>query len=115
MNLSVDLTLPGPGAEEVSRTVDATDTDLLAGVRLVGAFNERWTYRARFDYAGGGSEGAVNVLGTIGYSFGQSDTFRLEFGYRHFSMKFNNAANTGLDTETDVTLSGPLLGAVFNF
>jgi hypothetical protein len=115
LDLSVDITLPGPGGNTIFRRVDVSETDIFSGVRVVGRFSERWGYRVRADYGTGGTEGTVNLLATAGYSFGQNGRFGIDVGYRYLNSEFENASASSLGTETDITMSGPVLGFVFNF
>lgn len=118
-DLKVDLTFPGPIGATPALAIDNSETDILAGARLVGRFNERWGYKARVDYAAGGSEGAINLLGAIGYTFGETGLFTLDFGYRYFNIEFEKSlgqTNLGeASAQTDITMSGPLIGFIFEF
>ena len=58
-DVSVDITLPGPGASPASIRSDNSETDVFAGARVLGNFNDRWGYKARIDYGIGGSEGGI--------------------------------------------------------
>jgi len=114
MDLNLDIVLPGPGANPVNRAIDASETDLFGGVRLIGKFSQKWHYKARADYGSGGTEGTVNALASVGYTFGKTGLFSLDLGYRYLNIELKNESN-GTVTETDTTMSGPLLGFIFNF
>lgn len=108
------MILPGPGATPLNRNIDVSETDVFAGVRIVGQLNEKWHYRVRADYGSGGTEGTFNTLATVGYTFGKTGLFSLDLGYRYLSMELKDESN-GTVTESDITMSGPLVGFVFSF
>ena len=114
LDTALDITLPGPLAP-LNLGVDVSEIDFMLGGRLVGQFADRWRYRLRADYAGGGTDGTINALATIGYTFGETDLFTLEGGYRHLSMDITNSVDGGGQAKLDLTLSGPLVGFVFRF
>jgi len=115
IDLKLDITLPGPGGAQLMPRVDVSETDVFVGARVVGKFNERWGYKARADYGGGGSEGTLNLLAAVGYTFGQTGLFSLDVGYRHFTFDLSNSTGGGVTTETETTMSGPVVGFIFNF
>jgi hypothetical protein len=108
-----DLVLPGPGGGPVSETIDESETDIFVGARLVGKFSEKWHYKLRADYAGGGTEGTINGLAAVGYAFGQG-LFSLDLGYRYMNIELKNE-DAGDTVETEITMSGPVLGFIFTF
>jgi len=114
VNQNLDIVLPGPGATPINRNLDVTETDVFAGARVIGRFSEKWSYRVRADYGGGGTEGTINALAAVGYTFGKTGLFSLEAGYRYLSFELKNDSN-GTVAETDLSLSGPLVGFVFKF
>jgi len=111
---TLDLTLPGPGATPVNLSIATSETDVFFGGRLVGMFTDKWHYKARADFGGGGTDGTFNILGAVGYTFGETGLFSLDLGYRYMTIELKNDQN-GTRTETDITMSGPLLGFIFNF
>ena len=111
---NLDLILPGPAATPVNLSIAFSETDVVLGARLVGKFTEKWHYKVRADVGGGGTDGTFNALGAVGYAFGQTGLFSLDFGYRYMTIKLKNDRD-GTRFETDITMSGPLLGFVFNF
>lgn len=94
-------------------TLDESKTDFLFGGRLVGYFNERWSWNIRADYSAGGSEGIFNTHAMIGYTFGKG-LFTLNGGYRYMDLSLKGDVQ-GSETKTDIRLSGPILGFVFSF
>ena len=111
---TLDLTLPGPLATPVNLSMAISETDVFFGGRLVGKFTDKWHYKARADIGGGGTDGTFNILGAVGYTFGKTGLFSLDVGYRYMTIKLKNEQN-GTRTETDITMSGPLIGFIFNF
>jgi hypothetical protein len=111
---TLDIVLPGPGATPVNKIIDASETDIFLGARLSGKFTEKWHYKLRADYAAGGTEGTINGLAAVGYTFGQTGLFSLDLGYRYMNIELKNEDVDGT-IETEITMSGPLLGFIFNF
>jgi hypothetical protein len=114
VNQNLDMILPGPGATPINRSIGVSETDVFFGGRLVGKFTDKWHYKARADIGGGGTDGTFNILGAVGYTFGKTGLFSLDVGYRYMTIKLKNDQN-GTRTETDITMSGPLIGFIFNF
>ena len=110
---SINLILPGPVATPVNRSNAISESDAFVGARLVGKLTDKWHYKARADIGGGGTSGTFNILGAVGYTFAQTGLFSLDLGYRYMTIKLKNNQD-GTSTETDIPLSGPLLGFVFN-
>ena len=111
---NIDIVLPGPGATPVNKKIDVSETDIFVGARLVGKFTEKWHYKLRADIAGGGTEGTINGLAAVGYAFGQSGLFSLDLGYRYMNIELKSENSNGT-IESDITVSGPVLGFIFNF
>ena len=114
VDLNIDLILPGPEMTPVSLSSAVSESDAFFGGRLVGKFSDKWHYKVRADIGGGGTNGMLNIFGSVGYTFGQTGLFSLDFGYRHMVIKLKDSQD-GTNTETDITLSGPLLGFIFTF
>ena len=111
---NLDLTLPGPAATPLNLSIAISETDVFFGGRLVGKFTDKWHYKVRADIGGGGTDGTFNVLGAVGYTFGQTGLFSLDLGYRYMTIDLKNDQN-GTRIETEITMSGPVLGFIFNF
>lgn len=109
------ITLPGPGAGQITRGTDVSETDVFGGVRVIGRFNDRWGYKARVDYGGGGSDGTLNLFASVGYTFGQTGLFGVDVGYRYMQLKLSQSRADDSRTRTETTLSGPLVGFIFSF
>ena len=111
---NIGLILPDPGMTPVTLSDSFSESDAFLGGRLVGKFSDKWNYNVRADIGGGGTSGTFNIFAAVGYSFGQTGLFSLDFGYRHMTIKLENRQD-GTSTETDITLSGPLFGFIFTF
>lgn len=114
MQQDIAITLPGPNETVVTRQIDATEVDLLIGARGLGKLSDRWHYRLRADYSNFGTDGTLNLLAAIGYSFGQTGLFSLDVGYRHLAMELSNNLEFG-SSSSDIEFSGPIVGFVFSF
>jgi hypothetical protein len=86
----------------------------LSARRLVGEFSERWHYKLRADIAGGGTEGTINGLAAVGYTFGQTGLFSLDLGYRYMNIELKDG-DADETVKTDITMSDPVVGFIFNF
>lgn len=108
------LTLPGPEAGFIQKSVNISETDVFIGGRVIGQLSERWHYKARVDMGGGGTEGSLNLMASVGYTFGKTGLFAVDFGYKHLVIDLSsNNGETYVDTK--IEMSGPLVGFVFNF
>jgi len=54
------------------------------------------------------------AAGVAGYDFGQRDQYAVRFGYRVLEFQFEEDARRA-KVETDLTMSGPVLGFTFRF
>lgn len=111
---SLDAILPGPIAMPVNAQINVSETDVFLGGRVMGDFTDRWHYKVRADFSAGGTDGTFNMLGAIGYSFGDTGLFSLDVGYRYMAIKLkNDVSGTGI--ESDLMINGPIIGFIFNF
>lgn len=109
--LDVDATLRFDPVNPIfsSTTFDAGDSfsDFLVGARYHWKLGERWGMSLRGDTSFGDTEGTWSASATASYRTNNGAWF---FGYRHLSVELE----TG-NTNTDLTLSGPLVGYGFRF
>ena len=109
----------GPGPGSVQAGMDVSETDGFIGGRVLGMFNERWGYNVRADIGGGGTDGVLNAFGGISYTFGETGLFSLDLGYRYMTIELSDSIRDGTGddapAELDITMSGPVLGFIFNF
>jgi hypothetical protein len=115
VDVELDLVLPGPGMMPVDIRTGPSETDLMLGARMFGFFADRWHWALRGDFSFGGTEGTYNGLATMGYTFGESRLFTLTAGYRYMSIEIDGVAARGSRTTAETTMSGPLVGFVFDF
>jgi hypothetical protein len=103
---------PGVGPP-ASRTFEPSDTvyDGMLGVRWIRHFGHGWVTALRGDVAAGGTKFTWNVNTTLGYSFGKDGRFAVLGGYRKMDVEFKEEDSV----ESEMTLSGPLLGFRFLF
>jgi hypothetical protein len=92
-----------------------SETDLMLGLRLTGDFNERWSWLTRADYSFLGTQGSYNGLATVAYAFGDSGQFSVHAGYRFMHIDIDGTTPGGADTNSEIDLSGPLLGLAYRF
>jgi hypothetical protein len=111
---SLNIILPGPGATPLNAEINISENDIFVGGRILGRFTERWAYRIRADYGGGGTDGTLNAMASVAYTFGKTGLFSLDLGYRYFNIELKDDSN-GTVFETEITMSGPTLGFIFNF
>jgi len=110
----LSITLPGPAGTVIDRSISVSELDMLVGVRAIGKFTDRLGYQVRGDYAGFGTDGTVNLLASLGYTFGQG-LFTLDLSYRYMRLELSDNLNNGSSSSSEIDLSGPALGFVFNF
>jgi hypothetical protein len=115
VDVDVNLTLPDPGMTLVDISTGPSETDLMLGGRVIGRFADRWHWALRADLSFGGSNGTYNGLASMGYTFGESRLFTLTAGYRYMSIDIEGVSRRGNPTKADITMSGPILGFIFDF
>jgi len=115
VDVDLGLVLPGPAATTVDISTGPSETDLMLGARLFGFFADRWHWALRGDFSFGGTDGTYNGQATMGYTFGQSRLFTLTAGYRYMSIDIDGTSRRGSPTQADITMSGPVIGFVFDF
>jgi hypothetical protein len=92
------------------KTDDDGDGDVwdgIVGVRGFYNLTDRWYMPYRLDFGTGDSDSVWHAVAEIGYRF---DTFRMAATYRYAEWNFGN--DSALD---DLTIKGPLVGAIFTF
>lgn len=111
----IDIRAIGPFSPD-RRIVDvsATLVDALVGVRYHSTFAHGWSFAAWGDIAGGGTDGSWSAAAVLGYHFGARDQFALSFGYRHLAFEIEEDDRLA-EVETEIAMSGPLVGFSFAF
>jgi hypothetical protein len=112
--ISTESTLLFTPNGSVTQRLDGGDefADLMLGARYIVRFNERWDFTIRGDVSFGESEGTYNGIMSVGFRF--NEPFALQLGYRHAKLEWEERLGDEPE-KTDVSLSGPFLGAVFRF
>ena len=98
------------------RIIDFTRTeyDGLLGFRYLSEFSQGWSFAFAADYSAGGSDGSWGTWLVLGYHFGSEDRYGLRFGYRYLEIELEGE-DRAAKVETELELSGPLLGFTFSW
>lgn len=114
LDMVLDITLPGPLMLSTTVTSSNSFTDGFAGLRYQAPFAERWSFTLRGDAGAGDSELAWNTSALLGYHVGKQRQNIILFGYRHMEIELEDSSS-GLLVQTDLTMSGPIVGFAFRF
>jgi hypothetical protein len=104
MDVTANLAV-GNGSQRVSGSI--SNTDAIVGVRGVFPLADRWAVSFITDVGGGDSDLTWQAGVTFDY---QINNWNLSFGYRHIDWKIENS-----DVVSDLSFSGPIIGAKFSF
>ena len=85
--------------------------DGIVGVKGEYEFNEKWYMPFRFDVGTGDSDVTWQAFAGVGYKY---ENFDFIAGYRYLDWEFEDS-DPALGMLTDLDLSGPVIGAKFNF
>ncbi len=98
------------------RIVTTTSTlyDAMLGVRYSSTYDSGWSFAFWGDVATGDTDLTWSAAGVFGYDFGQRDQYAIRFGYRFLEFQFEEDARNA-KVESDITMSGPLVGFTFRF
>jgi hypothetical protein len=88
-------------------SADRNWVDGVVGIRWDGRFAERWEAFASADVGAGGSDLSYQFFGGIGYRFGWGSVVG---GWRYLHVDYEKS-----NFKLDAALSGPFLGASFQF
>jgi hypothetical protein len=115
IDLDIDLTLTPPSPLPV-RNIDGSASllDGFVGLRYSAPLGGNWLVIVRGDVGTGDSDLSYNLSGLLGYRFGADDRYSLLFGYRHFTVEYEESDGS-VPVEVDMTMSGPELGFAFRF
>lgn len=110
---NLDASILQAGEPGTTFGIDADDTymDVLLGLRYSGRFGGRWSYELAADVSSGDTQLTWSVTPSVGYRFGERGRYRLSAGYRHMVIDFES----GPVLDTDMTLTGTLIGFRFDF
>jgi len=109
----IDAQFTPSGGPPGSRSFEPSDTvyDGLLGVRWIKRFGRGWSTSLRGDISAGGTEFTWNVNTTLAYAFGKDGRFAATGGYRRLEAEFKEQDSV----ESEMTLSGPVIGFRFLF
>jgi hypothetical protein len=108
LGLLVDLPARQPRPLQIESVID----DVFLGARYRLPLGDRWSFSLRGDYGFGDSDGTLNLLAGIALHI--NDTFGMTLGYRHATIEFEDDVE-GVTETTEISLSGPYVGAMFRF
>jgi hypothetical protein len=109
IKIPIDYTTPLLGPGSTSRSNDVWDG--IVGARGTYDLNEKWFMQGHLDVGTGDTEVTWQAFAGVGYKY---ENFDLIAGYRHLEWDFDNG-DTGGDRLNDLSMSGPIIGAKFNF
>jgi hypothetical protein len=87
-------------------------TDVYVGARYLHRLTESWDFSVRGDYGFGGSDGALNLIASVGWR--SRGTFGMSFAYRHLAFDIDQRVE-GESATSEYSFSGPALGFMFRF
>ncbi len=85
--------------------------DAMVGIKGKYNINDRWFIPFHADIGGGDSDVTWQLFSGIGYRY---DNIDIIAGYRHIDWSFDENHPAG-DLFNDIAISGPMIGAKFNF
>ena len=91
-----------------------TEIDGLVGLRYLTELSESWSFAAAADVSAGGSDGSWTAWLVFGYHWGSNDQYAVRFGYKHQELEIGDEDRTAT-VETNLELSGPVVGFTFGF
>lgn len=99
------------------RVVDVSETlvDGLIGLRYTSLSDSGWSFAIWGDIASGGTERTWSAAAVIGYHFGSRDQLGIRFGYKHLEIDLEEQQDRLAEVETELALSGPVVGFTFGF
>ena len=111
MSQEHDVTLPST----LTTKIETSNTllDGFVGLRYGHSMGNRWDLEIRGDMGAGDTDLTWNFIGTFGVRFGKTGTYSMRFGWRYLDVDVETRSTSGIDVETDLTLSGPAIAMVF--
>lgn len=94
--------------------IDASSgfTDIYVGARYLHRLTESWDFSVRGDYGFGGSDGALNLMASVGWR--SRGSFGMSLAYRHYTFDIDERIE-GEPVTNEYAFSGPALGFLFRF
>ena len=108
VNLTVQFDPENPAFNTTKFDGGGTYSDFMVGARYTWAMSERWGLTLRGDGSFGDTEGTWNASAMANYRMKHGAWF---LGYRYLSVKLQ----TRNHDNTDITMSGPIVGYGFIF
>jgi hypothetical protein len=87
-------------------------TDIYVGARYLHRLSETWDFSVRGDYGFGGSDGALNLIASVGWR--SRGNFGMSFAYRHLAFDVDQRVD-GEPATSEYSFSGPAVGFMFRF
>jgi len=87
-------------------------TDVYLGARYLHRLSESWDFSVRGDYGFGGSDGALNLMASVGWR--SRGSFGMSLAYRHLEFDIDQRIE-GEPATSEYSFSGPALGFLFRF
>jgi hypothetical protein len=109
----IDIALPPPATLATRVSTSESFTDVLAGLRYLGAINQSWSWVLRGDVATGDTDFTWNAVALIVWHVGTTGRYHLLGGFRHMDLELDSGS--GNDVQTEITMSGPIVGFTFRF
>src|SRR5690606_37408250 len=107
VDLTVELEPTNPAFPAITVDGGESFSDAMLGVRYTWVLSERWGATLRGDGSFGDTEGTWNASAIAQY---RTRNGAWLFGYRHLDIELEAGGSN-----TDLTLSGPLIGYGFRF
>jgi hypothetical protein len=85
--------------------------DGLIGARFSKRFGKGWSTSVRADVSAGGTRFTWNASTTLSYAFGKKQQYAVTAGYRRMDVDFKEENSV----ESEMSLSGPVIGFRFSF
>ena len=87
-------------------------TDFFVGARYLYRINDTWDLSVRGDYGFGGTDGALNLLASVGWR--SRGPFGMTLAYKYQSFEFDQRVE-GEPATSEFDFTGPALGFMFRF
>jgi hypothetical protein len=111
----VRVALPAPSTTATTVESAESHVDGLIGGRYSRELGARWEIGLGADASSGDTELTWSASAGLGVRFGEKRRNVLRFGWRHFDSETEGETKGGQDIDSELTLSGPIVGFVFGF
>jgi hypothetical protein len=107
VDLSVEFDPVAAGSPNSTLDVSKSYSDFMLGARYTAELSPRWALVLRADGSWGATDGSVNASALAQFKMTHGAWL---FGYRYFNVDFSDN-----NSDTSLTLSGPVVGYAFAF